>query len=86
MKIVKNDFSIDVFISFIISLTPYCETRDYNDKCQDHTLDKLSSCDRPCRILDHWPVVHHRTTLHSVACDAISHEHLSVLAVEDINK
>lgn len=81
MKIlIKNDFSIDIFISFITSLTPYCETRDYNDKFQDHTLDKLFSCDTLCRILDHWLIMHRRTTQHNAACDARSHGHLSVLA------
>lgn len=40
----------------------------------------LSLCGKPCRILDHWPVMRHRTIPRNVACDAISHEHLLALA------
>jgi len=61
-------------------LKPYYEIRDYNDKFQDRTLGMPSLCDKPCKILDHWLIMHHHTILHNVAYDAILHEHLLVLA------
>lgn len=66
--------------SHLLSLKPYCGTQDYNDRFQDRILDKPSLCDRLCRILDHWPVTRHHTIPRNVACDAISHERLLVLA------
>lgn len=65
---------------------PYCEIRDCNDKFQGHILGKPSLCDRLCRIPDHWPATLRRTIQRNAVYDAISHEHLLVLARKLINK
>ncbi|KAL0105990.1 hypothetical protein PUN28_016011 [Cardiocondyla obscurior] len=59
---------------------PYYEIRDYNDKFRDRILGMLFLCDKPYRILDRWPVMHHHTIRRNVVCDVILHEHLLVLA------